>query len=151
MAQIYDYLVIGAGPAGMAAAIEASNTGLSVLVLDQASSAGGQIYRNLGHADKQQTSVLGSNYGAGKPLLERFMAANCDYQSFSSSLAYRDSCKGIFGGSHRRRRNKKLSYKSFVISSWGHGKAHGRNRLAQAWGPDCWGRTDSPKVFSLNA
>ena len=81
MAQIYDYLVIGAGPAGMAAAIEASNTGLSVLVLDQASSAGGQIYRNLAHADKQQTSVLGSNYRAGKPLLERFMAANCDYQS----------------------------------------------------------------------
>ena len=81
MAQIYDYLVIGAGPAGMAAAIETSNAGLSVLVLDQASGAGGQIYRNLGHADKQQTSVLGSNYGAGKPLLECFVAANCDYQS----------------------------------------------------------------------
>ena len=134
MAQIYDYLVIGAGPAGMAAAIEASNTGLSVLVLDQASSAGGQIYRNLAHADKQQTSVLGSNYRAGKPLLERFMAANCDYQSLVQVWHIETHAKGIFGGSHRRRRNKKLSYKSFVISSWGHGKAHGCSRLAQAWG-----------------
>lgn len=95
MAQIYDYLVIGAGPAGMAAAIEASNTGLSVLVLDQASSAGGQIYRNLAHADKQQTSVLGSNYRAGKPLLERFMAANCDYQSLVQVWHIETHAKGF--------------------------------------------------------
>jgi NADPH-dependent 2,4-dienoyl-CoA reductase/sulfur reductase-like enzyme len=75
----YDYLVIGAGPAGMAAAIEASQVGLKVLVLDQAASAGGQIYRNLGHSLKQQVQVLGPDYVAGKPLLAKFMAANCDY------------------------------------------------------------------------
>ena len=80
MHKIYDYLVIGAGPAGMAAAIEASKAGLSVLVLDQAASAGGQIYRNLAQASDQQTKLLGPDYVAGKPLLERFMAANCDYQ-----------------------------------------------------------------------
>jgi succinate dehydrogenase/fumarate reductase flavoprotein subunit len=47
MSKVYEYLVIGAGPAGMSAVIEASNAGLRVLVLDQAASAGGQIYRNL--------------------------------------------------------------------------------------------------------
>ena len=80
MNKVYDYLVIGAGPAGMAAAIEASNAGLCVLVLDQAASAGGQIYRNLGQVGSQQAKVLGSDYLAGKPLLAQFMAANCDYQ-----------------------------------------------------------------------
>ena len=80
MHKIYDYLVIGAGPAGMAAAIEASKAGLSVLVLDQAASAGGQIYRNLAQASDQQTKLLGPDYVAGKPLLARFMAVNCDYQ-----------------------------------------------------------------------
>ena len=73
MNKVYDYLVIGAGPAGMAAAIEASNSGLCVLVLDQAASAGGQIYRNLGQIGGQQAKVLGPDYLSGKPLLAQFM------------------------------------------------------------------------------
>ena len=80
MNKIYDYLIIGAGPAGMAGAIEASKAALSVLVLDQASSAGGQIYRNLGQTKPQQAFVLGNDYLAGRPLLAEFMAANCDYK-----------------------------------------------------------------------
>tara|TARA_B110000503_G_scaffold120317_1_gene182869 strand:+ start:2509 stop:3894 length:1386 start_codon:yes stop_codon:yes gene_type:complete len=80
MHKSYDYLVVGAGPAGMSAAIEASKAGLSVLVLDQAANAGGQIYRNLGLSSDQQTKLLGPDYVAGKPLLARFMAAKCDYQ-----------------------------------------------------------------------
>ena len=80
MSKVYDYLVIGAGPAGMSAAIEASNAGLRVLVLDQAASAGGQIYRNLCQVRGSQEKILGPDYVAGKPLLAQFMAANCDYQ-----------------------------------------------------------------------
>jgi len=80
MTQIYDYLMVGAGPAGMAAAIEASHAGLKVLVLDQAATAGGQIYRNVSHASAAQQQVLGPDYGLGKPLLKAFMAAPCDYQ-----------------------------------------------------------------------
>jgi len=80
MTQIYDYLVVGAGPAGMAAGIEASHAGLKVLVLDQAATAGGQIFRNVSHTSYAQQQVLGSDYGLGKPLLKEFMAAPCDYQ-----------------------------------------------------------------------
>ncbi|MDC9719435.1 MAG: NAD(P)/FAD-dependent oxidoreductase [Gammaproteobacteria bacterium] len=80
MTQIYDYLVVGAGPAGMAAAIEASHAGLKVLVLDQAAAAGGQIFRNVGHSCAAQEQVLGPDYGLGKPLLQAFMAAPCDYR-----------------------------------------------------------------------
>uniref|UniRef100_A0A9E7ZIK7 FAD-dependent oxidoreductase n=1 Tax=Bosea sp. NBC_00436 TaxID=2969620 RepID=A0A9E7ZIK7_9HYPH len=40
-----DLIVLGAGPAGAAAAIKARELGLSVAVIDEASEAGGQVYR----------------------------------------------------------------------------------------------------------
>lgn len=40
-----DVLVLGAGPAGVGAAIAARRHGLSVIVLDEATEAGGQVYR----------------------------------------------------------------------------------------------------------
>jgi thioredoxin reductase/bacterioferritin-associated ferredoxin len=39
-----DVIILGAGPAGAAAAIEAASLGLSVLVVDEALAAGGQVY-----------------------------------------------------------------------------------------------------------
>ena len=42
---MHDVIVLGAGPAGAAAAIEAARLGLSVAVLDEAGDAGGQVYR----------------------------------------------------------------------------------------------------------
>ncbi len=41
----YDVAVIGAGPAGMAAAIAMSTAGLSVLVIDEQATPGGQVHR----------------------------------------------------------------------------------------------------------
>jgi thioredoxin reductase/bacterioferritin-associated ferredoxin len=41
----YDLAIVGGGPAGIAAALAASEAGLSVVLLDEAPSAGGQIYR----------------------------------------------------------------------------------------------------------
>lgn len=40
-----DLIVIGAGPAGVSAAVAASRNGLKVTLIDEAASAGGQIYR----------------------------------------------------------------------------------------------------------
>src|SRR5688572_23884374 len=40
-----DVAIVGAGPAGMAAAIEASSRGLRVVLLDEHAIAGGQVYR----------------------------------------------------------------------------------------------------------
>ena len=42
-----DLLIVGAGPAGMAAAIEARGFGLSVIVADENSEPGGQVYRRV--------------------------------------------------------------------------------------------------------
>lgn len=41
----YDVMVLGAGPAGASAALEAAALGLSVLLLDEAREAGGQVHR----------------------------------------------------------------------------------------------------------
>ena len=42
-----DLAIVGAGPAGMAAAVEAAEHGLSVAVLDDQPEPGGQIYRGI--------------------------------------------------------------------------------------------------------
>ncbi len=42
-----DVLVIGAGPAGLGAAIEVASCGLGVLVIDENDRAGGQLYKQI--------------------------------------------------------------------------------------------------------
>ena len=44
--QSYDVIVVGAGPAGMAAAVRASESGASVALVDDNPDIGGQIWRN---------------------------------------------------------------------------------------------------------
>ena len=44
--QHFDVVVVGAGPAGLAAACEAAKTGARVAVLDDNPRAGGQVWRN---------------------------------------------------------------------------------------------------------
>lgn len=65
-----DVLVIGAGPAGMAAATEAAGRGARVTLLDEQRALGGQIYRNVQGADAARLSVLGSDYAKGRTLTE---------------------------------------------------------------------------------
>ena len=45
MTSAFDLIVIGAGPAGCRSALAASRHGLSVLLIDEAVEAGGQVYR----------------------------------------------------------------------------------------------------------
>ncbi|MET0948955.1 MAG: FAD/NAD(P)-binding oxidoreductase [Pseudomonas sp.] len=82
--QPVDLLIIGAGPAGMSAAIEASRLGLRVVVLDEQASPGGQIYRNIRSADARSCAVLGADYVAGGELAEAFMASAVDYRPGAS-------------------------------------------------------------------
>lgn len=74
-----DLLIIGAGPAGMSAAIEARRHGLSVAVLDEQRSPGGQIYRHIGDSDPQRLAILGADYQAGLALSDAFVACGAQY------------------------------------------------------------------------
>lgn len=71
-ADIVDVAIVGAGPAGLAAAIEARQSGLSVTLLDEQAATGGQIYRAVDAASALKRSVLGEDYAAGAQLTRQF-------------------------------------------------------------------------------
>jgi len=71
---MHDLAIIGAGPAGMAAAATACAHGLSVAVLDEQPRPGGQIYRDVERAGGARGAILGADYRAGAPLVEGLRA-----------------------------------------------------------------------------
>ncbi|MCF8482216.1 MAG: NAD(P)/FAD-dependent oxidoreductase [Rhodospirillum sp.] len=75
----HDLAIIGAGPAGMAAAIEARKAGLSVVVLDEQDAPGGQIYRAIEATGGKRRVLLGPEYAAGAPLAEAFRGCGATY------------------------------------------------------------------------
>ena len=74
-----DYIIVGAGPAGLAAAVRARSYGLSVTVLDEQHIPGGQIYRAIERGDDDRFSILGKDYLHGKTLVDRFRQSGADY------------------------------------------------------------------------
>jgi NADPH-dependent 2,4-dienoyl-CoA reductase/sulfur reductase-like enzyme len=84
MATDCDLAVIGAGPAGLAAARQAAELGLSVVVLDEQGEPGGQIYRAIETTRLKQPdrlARLGPDYARGAPLVEAMRAARVDYRA----------------------------------------------------------------------
>jgi len=77
-----DLIVIGAGPAGLAAASLASKHNLSVLLLDEQAAPGGQIYRNIEHNithESETCAILGAEYAYGAALAETCRASDVTY------------------------------------------------------------------------
>lgn len=75
----WDLVVIGAGPAGMSAALEAVQHGLSVLVLDRQEQPGGQIFRSVGQAGAEKRHKLGPDYAKGFSLVESFLNSGAEF------------------------------------------------------------------------
>jgi NADPH-dependent 2,4-dienoyl-CoA reductase/sulfur reductase-like enzyme len=65
-----DILVIGAGAAGMAAAITASELGLRTVLLDEQGAPGGQIYRGITAVSRSMADRLGPDYRHGRTLTD---------------------------------------------------------------------------------
>ena len=94
----YDLVIIGSGPAGMSAAIEASKQKMNVLVLDDQFSAGGQVYRNILHNQKDKTDVsfLGKDYWSGATLADEFVDLTVDIWTQSRVWQVSDDKKVFF-------------------------------------------------------
>jgi NADPH-dependent 2,4-dienoyl-CoA reductase/sulfur reductase-like enzyme len=61
----YDLVVIGAGPAGLAASATAAGAGLATLLLDENAGPGGQVWRAINATPVTDRSVLGTDYWSG--------------------------------------------------------------------------------------
>lgn len=78
-----DVAVVGAGPAGLAAATVAAERGLSVAVLDEQPRPGGQVYREIEAASRRgdaSLDLLGADYRAGLAIVRRFRASGAGYR-----------------------------------------------------------------------
>jgi thioredoxin reductase len=79
--------IIGAGPAGMAAATQAVALGLDTVVLDEQPAPGGQIYRAIETVQTARTDdlrILGEEYAEGAALAASFRAAGAAYEPDST-------------------------------------------------------------------
>ncbi|NQV45776.1 MAG: FAD-dependent oxidoreductase [Rhodospirillales bacterium] len=85
--QHFDLAIIGAGPAGLAAATRAQHHGLSVIVLDEGSQPGGRIYHAVDRVmDSRPADValLGEDYTHGANLTMAFRQSGVDYADATS-------------------------------------------------------------------
>ncbi len=98
----WDVIVVGAGPAGMSAAMQCAQQGLQVLVLDRQKEAGGQIWKNAGSAGAKKVRFLGSEYAQGAKIVQTFMQAKVTFMSGAHvwHVAGKSLCVSIEGKSY---------------------------------------------------
>jgi NADPH-dependent 2,4-dienoyl-CoA reductase/sulfur reductase-like enzyme len=79
LADSYDVIVIGAGPAGLSAATTVSTHGARTLLVDENQTPGGQIYRSILLAQNADRQRLGEDYWQGREIAETFLRSGAQY------------------------------------------------------------------------
>jgi thioredoxin reductase len=74
----YDVVVIGAGPAGLAAAATTADAGLSTLLLDENVGPGGQVWRAIASTPVIEQDRLGVDYWAGADLVRAVRSSGAE-------------------------------------------------------------------------
>jgi NADPH-dependent 2,4-dienoyl-CoA reductase/sulfur reductase-like enzyme len=74
----YDVVVIGAGPAGLAAAATSGKAGLSTLLLDENVGPGGQVWRAIASTPVIERDCLGADYWAGGDLVQEMSTSGTE-------------------------------------------------------------------------
>ena len=74
-----DVAIVGAGPAGLAAATLAAERGLSVSLYDEQRGPGGQVYRGITAPPRVRAEILGDDYWRGTSLVPPFERSGARY------------------------------------------------------------------------
>ena len=96
---IVDLAIVGAGPAGMGAAIEAAALGLSVTVLDEQPAPGGQVFRAV-EAASGDPALQGEFATQGAALARQFRATKGIGYRPSTTLWHLDRQAGLLSVLH---------------------------------------------------
>ena len=75
----YDVAVVGAGPAGLAAARMCAEAGLDTVLLDEQAHAGGQIWRAVTASPLARDTVLGNKYWRGGTSVRESLASGAQH------------------------------------------------------------------------
>jgi NADPH-dependent 2,4-dienoyl-CoA reductase/sulfur reductase-like enzyme len=75
----YDLAVVGAGPAGLAAATIGAGLGLDTVLFDEQTAPGGQIYRSVTETPVGERALLGEDYWHGADLVAPFRESGAQY------------------------------------------------------------------------
>ncbi len=77
----WDLIIVGAGPAGMSAALAAEKLNLRVLVLDRQDCPGGQIFRDAGRRGMSGAAAIGADYTKGRKLVQEFEHSSVEFRN----------------------------------------------------------------------
>ncbi len=89
----FDVVIVGMGPAGMAAAVELADLDLKVAVVDENSLPGGQIYRqHSGDFKLSDPSFMGDKYKKGIKLVDKFRSVKDKITLYNNTYIW-----GFFG------------------------------------------------------
>ena len=115
-----DLAIIGAGPGGIVAAIQAAKAGVKVTLLDENERPGGQIYRQLDRGFKiTDTDVLGIDDAKGMELLREFSCMQDRIQYLNNAVVW-----GIFKNRTlafaRHGRSATIGFKKLLLATGGY-------------------------------
>jgi len=91
--QNHELVIIGGGPAGLAAASTAAKLGAECLLIDEQATPGGQIYRAIDSIPEARAQLLGPDYRAGLELVSEFKQSGAAYLAEASIWNLNSECE----------------------------------------------------------
>lgn len=110
----FDLIVIGGGPAGIAAAATSSKHGLQVAIIDERPTLGGQIYKRVGPGFKVKSAKeVGKDYFLGEELISELDKSSVEIFFETVVLTIENSSVVIVKSGESA---EKIGYKKLLIS-----------------------------------